>query len=612
MKNEFEGLIMATIMITMREKIKLICALATVCMAEALLAEKVEVLVIPGDFATKTIDKTAKAYAKYFCEVADSLSLTTNMVQESSLPDNLRAAADAVVLGCNGKVKPATVEKLRTFVKDGGRLLVACHLPKGVDKIMGLKQTGKIVQSDALDPELAGILPVADKIPPAGKYAAFTRWGSYEAPIVELTGSGEVVAHWAKEGGARRPEPAVVTTPAGVFISYMWFRGGSPEQRNLLEGAFRALLPGKRIVRKPDPVWHAETTAPVPANEHRGVWSHARGLFASGKNWDETCALLEERGTTDLYMLSSWAGVAFYESDVIPRAPHVAKYGDLMKQATDAAHRHGIRMHAWIVCWRLDQYADKAFVERERKAGLLQMDMDGKQFNWYCPSAPENRKKMADIACEIASRGVDGIHLDFIRFCDARYCYCPRCRRLFEERIGKKVDKWPEDARWDGKHLDEWFAFRSDAISATVELTSRRVRAANPKVAISAAVFDTGMFRYKHVERFSGGGRLKCRARIGIGQDSALWLEKKWVDYVCPMDYDYGTDWKTMNELAALQNSIAPGRVYPGIGIAAWTCPGGDAAKLAEMQDAIRAAGCSGSTIYVLDDDRAEFIEKWW
>jgi hypothetical protein len=30
------------------------------------------------------------------------------------------------------------------------------------------------------------------------------------------------------------------------------------------------------------------------------------------------------------------------------------------------------------------------------------------------------------------------------------------------------------------------------------------------------------------------------------------------------------------------------------------------------MQDAVRAAGCAGSTIYVLDDDRAEFIEKWW
>jgi len=30
------------------------------------------------------------------------------------------------------------------------------------------------------------------------------------------------------------------------------------------------------------------------------------------------------------------------------------------------------------------------------------------------------------------------------------------------------------------------------------------------------------------------------------------------------------------------------------------------------MQDAVRAAGCAGGTIYVLDDDRAEFIEKWW
>ena len=54
------------------------------------------------------------------------------------------------------------------------------------------------------------------------------------------------------------------------------------------------------------------------------------------------------------------------------------------------------------------------------------------------------------------------------------------------------------------------------------------------------------------------------------------------------------------------------GNVYPGIGLAAWTYPGADAAKLAEMQDAVRAAGCAGSTIYVLDDDRAEFIEKWW
>ena len=120
------------------------------------------------------------------------------------------------------------------------------------------------------------------------------------------------------------------------------------------------------------------------------------------------------------------------------------------------------------------------------------------------------------------------------------------------------------------------------------------------------------MFRYKHVERFRGGNRLKCRARIGIGQDSALWLERNWVDYVCPMDYDFSTGWKEMNELAALQNSIAPGRVYPGIGLAAWTGPGVDAAKLAEMQDAVRAAGCAGSTIYVLDDDRAEFVEKWW
>ena len=247
-----------------------ILLLIATCLAGALSAEKVDVLVIPGGTAAKTADKTAKAFAKYFGEVADSLSLTTNAVEEAKLPDDLRAAADAVALGYNATVTPATLKKLRAFVKDGGRLLVACRLPKGVDEIMGLKQTGKITQRDALDPELAGILPVAGKLPPAAKYAAFTRWVEYSAPVVELTGPGEVVAHWAKEGGAKRAEPAVVKTPAGVFISYLWFRGGSPAQRDLLEGVFRALLPGKAIVRKPDPAWRTDKPAPVPPKEHAG------------------------------------------------------------------------------------------------------------------------------------------------------------------------------------------------------------------------------------------------------------------------------------------------------------------------------------------------------
>ena len=160
----------------------IISALIATCLTGALSAEKVDVLVIPGGSAAKTADKTAKAFAKYFGEVADSLSLTTNAVEEAKLPDDLRAAADAVVLGFNATVTPATLKKLCAFVKDGGRLLVACRLPKGVDGIMGLKQTGRITQRDALDPELAGILPVAGKLPPAAKYAAFTRWVAYDAP----------------------------------------------------------------------------------------------------------------------------------------------------------------------------------------------------------------------------------------------------------------------------------------------------------------------------------------------------------------------------------------------------------------------------------------------
>ena len=69
--------------------LKVACTVAI--LVGALSAEKVDVLVIPGGSAAKTADRTAKAFAKYFGEVADSLSLTTNAVEEAKLPDDLRA-----------------------------------------------------------------------------------------------------------------------------------------------------------------------------------------------------------------------------------------------------------------------------------------------------------------------------------------------------------------------------------------------------------------------------------------------------------------------------------------------------------------------------------------
>ena len=88
---------------------RFIGVLAVACLAGAVSAEKVDVLVIPGGSYTNKADNTAMAFARYFCAVADSLSLTTNMVEEAKLPDDLRAAADAVVLGFNATITPATL-----------------------------------------------------------------------------------------------------------------------------------------------------------------------------------------------------------------------------------------------------------------------------------------------------------------------------------------------------------------------------------------------------------------------------------------------------------------------------------------------------------------------
>ena len=41
--------------------------------------------------------------------------------------------------------------------------------------------------------------------------------------------------------------------------------------------------------------------------------------------------------------------------------------------------------------------------------------------------------------------------------------------------------------------------------------------------------------------------------------------------------------------------------------MAAWIRPEGDTEKFKELLDAVRAAGCKGWCLYVLDDDRVEY-----
>lgn len=127
-------------------------------------------------------------------------------------------------------------------------------------------------------------------------------------------------------------------------------------------------------------------------------------------------------------------------------------------------------------------------------------------YRWLCPSRPEvveYLKNQVDTA--LSKDYIDGIHLDYIRYCDAvlavnlwevygieqtkelpeyDYCYCEICKKKFFDEYGQNIDsiQYPSESL-------SWKKFRYDAVSNVVnELTAV---AKNHNKAITAAVFPT-------------------------------------------------------------------------------------------------------------------------
>jgi hypothetical protein len=127
-------------------------------------------------------------------------------------------------------------------------------------------------------------------------------------------------------------------------------------------------------------------------------------------------------------------------------------------------------------------------------------------YRWLCPSKIEVHQYLESAVKDILSRDyVDGIHLDYVRFCDVilpvnlwekykieqtkelpeyDYCYCKDCKSKFKEWRGQDLDsiEFPEASL-------SWRLFRYNAITTIVNKLSKV--AESYKKPITAAVFPT-------------------------------------------------------------------------------------------------------------------------
>ncbi len=127
-------------------------------------------------------------------------------------------------------------------------------------------------------------------------------------------------------------------------------------------------------------------------------------------------------------------------------------------------------------------------------------------YRWLCPSREEVAQYLeADVRNIVSKDYVDGIHLDYVRFCDVilpvnlweqygivqkeelpqyDYCYCDVCKQKFKEEKGQEIDNisYPEESL-------SWRQYRYDAVTRIVNRLAKIANSA--KKPITAAVFPT-------------------------------------------------------------------------------------------------------------------------
>jgi uncharacterized lipoprotein YddW (UPF0748 family) len=528
-------------------------------------------------------------------------------------PDNLKRAK-LIILPYNPTVPDRVTEELAHWVSAGGKLLVFYAVPEKLRSVLNLEggaytraaHPGQFAAIHFGDGALKGAPPVVGQ----------ESWGINA--FRPVAGASRVFAEWFDDQGQPTGDPAILGSTNGLVMTHVMLSDDAAKKRRMLLAMMGYLVPevcrqavdaetaqigelggfkdfneavdrikalscgdkrvskalslarshrkssiklasGQKYFEAMDQAAAASqelTEAfcvaqwPLPG-EFRAFWCHS-AFGVQGISWDEAIGRLADNGFTAILPNMLWGGAAFYASKVLPVAPQVESRGDQIAQCLAACRKHGIQIHVWKVNWNLGQAAPKEFVDKLRSEGRLQASSSGKEERWLCPSHPDNQALEIASMVEVAQDyDVDGIHFDYIRYPDGDHCFCAGCKERFQRSTGLKVQSWPQDVLADGAARQAWLDWRRGNITAVVKAVSERARAIRPRIKISAAVFSNW-----------------AADRDGVGQDWKLWCEKRYVDFVCPMDYTPSNG--SFENMVAKQVQWASGiPCYPGIGVSA-------------------------------------------
>jgi len=536
-------------------------------------------------------------YADKMANTLDVLGAAARTVDDVDLTAESLTGVELAILPYNPGLATNAVAALESFVARGGRLLVCYALPAGMETLLGVRSRGYVRPEAEGRANLGGFVRTGKGL--EGQ-PAFVLQPSWIAHAVD-PGAGEVLAQWGvREGvlGATKT-PALVRTRTGVFMSHVWLGGARGSQLDLMRALVGALAPsvrdamaarraGQEDLAREIRAWLARQ--PSVKDEFRGFWCHSAWGLGGEHDWDSSIAFLRTNGFNRIFANLAWGGTAFYDSKVLPVAPVVKRRGDAFTACRDACRRHGVEFHVWKVCWNMGGCATPEFARAMAASNRVQKCIDGTvRPGWLCPSHPLNRKLEVEALVELAKKGPDGIHFDYIRYPDLSYCFCDGCRARFERRLGRSVNGWPNAVRTDPELKKAWSRFRRDNIAAVVRDVRARVKQEAPRVKISAAVFSS-----------------VATCGESVGQEWADWCREGLLDFACPMNY-VGSAAMLKSMTRDQMRRVGTTPVYAGIGLAKLPDDGTDAREMALQIEALRALGAKGFMVFNFDR-RAETV----
>ena len=279
----------------------------------------------------------------------------------------------------------------------------------------------------------------------------------------------------------------------------------------------------------------------TPANSVEGITQQKQELI-------DILDRLQRAGINTILFQTRLRGTTAYPSQIEPwdrvfsGTPGKSPGYDPLRFALDEAHKRGMELHAWVVAFPVNKFADMKLLGNRslprRHPELCQPSSDQYLMD---PGHPETGNYITSICQEIAKNyNVDGIHLDYIRYPEKGVRF--NDTKTYK-RFGNRVA------------IDQW---RSQNVTNVV----KKIRQALDAVRHNFVLSCSPIGKYADLTRQSSRG---WNARDAVHQDAVTWLNNGLMDILFPMMYFDGDNFYPF--VLDWQERAQRGCIVPGLGV---------------------------------------------